>query len=66
LLPVGLKEHYFFDEVIPESRAVEMLFFPIELNDILRILFFFWFATLLKEWVLHALIDRKSEVGVKN
>ena len=66
LLPVSFEEHYFLDEMVPESGTVEVFLFPVELNDVLGILLFLDFAALLEEGLFEALINRETEVRIEN
>ncbi len=43
--------------MLTESLTVKVFFLPVELNDLLGILFLFGLATLLKEGVLEAIIN---------
>ena len=66
LLPEGFEKHHLFNEMIPKPSTIEVLFLPIELNDVFGILFLLRFAALLEEWVLQTFINGQSEIWIKH
>lgn len=55
----------FLNKVMTKSRPIQVLLLPVELNDLLGILFLFSFSALLEERMFHALVDGETEIGIE-